>query len=235
MPSSPRSVNSKFSFMFQTEQWSQEQQSLHGRRHCHHSERDMYKRECSLHTSNIKYNSCLANSFERTFIMRYQIIAAFALFTGLVAALPKDAATDARVVRRDYNYTTPPEAECVKCPPEPEICNNCTKGCIYIECDDCDKEDCCKCLGLEKKKPYVYEPQIGLTYIVSLLSYSVLRRAKYPSQPFSWHRGSFLRLLPQWIFLWLQHPEKHTSILAARLLWVEPRPGPHICGKIWCW
>lgn len=86
--------------------------------------------------------------------MRYQtILASFALLAGLVSALPSVEKYDMAVARRGE----PKPDDCVKCPPdEPPPCLNCTKGCIYIECNDCDKkEDCCKCLGLEKQKPYV--------------------------------------------------------------------------------
>jgi hypothetical protein len=47
--------------------------------------------------------------------------------------------------------------ECTECPPEP-TCDTRWKGCLYIECNDCDceDEDCCACIGLEKETPYVF-------------------------------------------------------------------------------
>ena len=82
------------------------------------------------------------------------ILSVLALLAGITSALPSvdpGRSDTSSLVRRGG------EPECVKCPPDvPPPCNNCTKGCIYIECNDCDqKADCCKCLGLEKKTPYV--------------------------------------------------------------------------------
>ena len=98
--------------------------------------------------------------------MRSQtIIAALTVFAGLVTAFPQGGAPGAGLTRRGKDYT--PEPECVECPPDDD-CDECTKGCIYIECDEkCEKEDCCKCLGLEEETPYVLEPPPLTILIVS--------------------------------------------------------------------
>jgi len=117
--------------------------------------------------------------------MYSSVTAAFTLFACLVAAAPSIPGTPALQKRGQPPYSPPssiytpvyspsssytppylpssspypptPEPTCVECPPEP--CFNCTKGCIYIECDDCGDQECCKSLGLDKYTPYfLYYP-----------------------------------------------------------------------------
>ena len=166
--------------------------------------------------------------------MRYQtILASFALLAGLVSALPSAEKYDAGVARRGETK----EDECVKCPPdEPPPCNNCTKGCIYIECNDCDKkEDCCKCLGLEKKKPYVYSLLNFCSYLqapgsssqtpsnicircmlmsaVPLLPHPTWQRyPQHQSQPRPRFPRPFFRRLLRWKNLRLQYPTQSDRV-----------------------
>ena len=108
--------------------------------------------------------------------MRYQtIIAAFAALAGVASAFPQagnDAATGASLFRRGHD----PDPECKDCPPDP--CFNCTTGCISIVCQKCeggeDKEDCCKCLGLDHER-HVYLSQLfELTFSSSITQTRIL-------------------------------------------------------------
>jgi hypothetical protein len=83
--------------------------------------------------------------------MRSQsIIAVLTLLAGIASAIPSafdDTAADVDLVRRNKV----PPTECKDCPPDPYF--NCTSGCLSIVCQDCDgKEDCCKCIGLDKDR-----------------------------------------------------------------------------------
>ena len=101
--------------------------------------------------------------------MRSSIILSLAALVGLAAAVPQpqaelndtdiytpasknDAFPSSNLTRRgDYG-----DDYCEECPPEP--CDHKRwKGCLYVECDDCDcdDDDCCSCIGLDKGKPYV--------------------------------------------------------------------------------
>jgi len=114
--------------------------------------------------------------------MRSSIVLGLAALVGLAAALPqpqkdltatdiytpstkKDGFTSKNFTRRgDYGYDDDDYDDddyddddyCVECPPEP--CDDHRwKGCLYIECDDCDcdYDDCCSSIGLDKNEPYV--------------------------------------------------------------------------------
>jgi hypothetical protein len=63
--------------------------------------------------------------------------------------------------------------ECEPTPRTPPPCDECEKkkrykGSIYVKCEDCDDEECCKCIGLDTDKPHVTSSGVYLT-IVPLL------------------------------------------------------------------
>jgi hypothetical protein len=89
--------------------------------------------------------------------MRSSIVLSLAALVGIAAALPQPpipAPTDIFTPEsKDDGFNLTRRGEyCAECPPEDYR----YKGCLYIECsDDCEDEDCCSCIGLHEKKPYV--------------------------------------------------------------------------------
>jgi len=56
--------------------------------------------------------------------------------------------------------TPTPCQECDPTPPPEPPCDECEKkkrykGSIYVKCEDCDDEECCKCIGLDTYNPHV--------------------------------------------------------------------------------
>jgi len=115
-------------------------------------------------------------------------ILALSIFAGLTAAVPQPQTTSVAVPSGIFTNASVSDAfpsklkargyddKCTECPPEPPTCDR-YKGCLYIECsDDCEDENCCECIGLEKEKPYVFQAaRTSLTgSLVSLLRFGSL-------------------------------------------------------------
>lgn len=78
-------------------------------------------------------------------------IAGFAVLSGLVVAAPNDLDQSIALARRGV-WGGGKKGDCTGCPPQKDECKT---GCLYIQCQKCDKANCCKNLGLEENKPHV--------------------------------------------------------------------------------